>query len=373
MHEDNHLRITMDILLILALISHQSYLNVNVIPVIRELLLHNQEVVIPEFGSFLITQRPAQLNKVTRELSPPTTSIRFDKKLQSDDGKLTGALAQKLKLGNAAALKAIGIFIQESQTAIKEKGTVLLEGLGTLSLEKTGDIIFMAEEELLDRIKLFELPKLNIPGKAPEPPVQKKVVIPEQAVNITAPKKKKWWIPAAVLMVIIGLAAGIYFSGYYLKIKSALEAGISKTEVRDQNLTFGKRNEQESVPVKSDSLTEQISKELDERTAREKALSYQQPAQAVAEPHETPTVEANLVVSSADKVYHIIAGAFLIPNNADRQKAVLEQKGFSPVILPKNGDYYMVSLGSYGTSAEATKAMNEIKRTLDKEMWIMKR
>jgi cell division protein FtsN len=81
----------------------------------------------------------------------------------------------------------------------------------------------------------------------------------------------------------------------------------------------------------------------------------------------------NLIEELRRKKYHIIAGAFLVPNNAERQKKEMEKRGLQAEVLPKRGDYFMVSLGSYDTQQEATKAMNELSKSLDKQLWIMKK
>jgi nucleoid DNA-binding protein len=345
---------------------------VNIIPVIRDLLLRHQKAVVPGFGTFFIIQRPAQLNKVTRVLTPPATVVRFDKNQQLDDGQLAGYLAGKLKMKDADALMAIEQFSKITVSGLIEKGSVVLEGLGILTREKSGDYSFSPDEDILKRINLVELPKINIPSQ-PEK-VQPPLVKPPEVI---IHKKKRRWIPAAILVLVVGLGAGIYFTGIYKNMLADLKGtGINKEEIKeDEKLVFGKPNEPDSSQVKKDSLRDQISRELDEKISREKALAFKEETKK-PEP-EPKAEEIRKSVKPApvmdQKAYHIIAGAFLVPNNAERQAELLNKKGYTATVLPKRGDYFMVSLGSYDNSDEATTAMRQIKGKIENQLWVLKR
>lgn len=370
---------------------------VNIIPVIRDLLLRHQKIVIPGFGSFIVVKKPAQLNKATRDLIPPSVTVRFDPKQKSDDGRLTAAIRSKQHQSEAGALKVIGDFIKATEDAINLNQRVMLDGLGSLVKSKSGDLDFIPDEGFLTRMKIFELPKLSIPEAEPSKPAPASVTTPNttpaapvtpQRVNPVQPsvpkaaapintavnqvhrRKRRWLVPAGIVLLLVALAAGLYYSGTYSKIRSQIERQLSGRITDDKKLTFGERNET-GFTAKTDSVTEAISRQLDEKTSQEKALSYKEPISAPVET-TTPSLPTERAISTGKK-YHIIAGAFLVPNNAERQKKEMEKKGLKPEILPKRGDYFMVSLGSYDTQQEATKAMNELSKTLDNPLWIMKK
>jgi len=347
---------------------------VNITPIIRELLLRNQKAVIPGFGTFIILQRPAQLNKISHVLTPPSNEIRFDSSQQSDDGKLSGYLVQKLKQNRTMATETIDQFINTSADQLRVKGVVSLEGMGTLTREKSGDITFKPDEELLKRTNFFELPKLNIPVTQPVSPGSV-TEAPRERQVVSAKKKRGWWIAAALIALFIGLLAVGYFTGMvdsFLAGDETITVG-SKTNRDSDKLVFGSRVASDGSQNGTDTLKEKISRELDERTARENALMYEE-----AEPKPTEKLKNTIsepvqpALTATNKPYHIIAGAFMVPNNADRQKFQLERKGFSPVLLPKRGDYFMVSLGSYDSHEQAVAAMRLLRRKLEQELWVMK-
>jgi nucleoid DNA-binding protein len=305
---------------------------VNIIPAIRELLLRNRKVVIPGFGTFLIHKRPAQLNKITRIISPPSLDILFDSSETGDDAQLSDYLAQKSKKSKDIINEAIDHFVQDAKGQIDDKGNVSFEGMGTLSKEVSGGILFKPDEELLKRLSLVELPKLNIPSVKPEEATPVSNVISQQPV-VTGRRRFRWWIPAAIGALLIGTSAIIYFTGFYEKFIPGHKAGVTTLETEDNDrLVFGHRADADSTQIQTDTLREKISRELDERTSRQSALSLE-----------------------------------------ETKKVNLGKKGLSPVLLPKKGDYYMVSIGSFDTQEQAVAAMKKLRSELKQELWVMKR
>lgn len=367
----------------------------NIIPIIRELLIRNQKAVIPGFGNLVILQRPAQLNRATRELAPPTRELSFKSSRQTDDEQLVLYLARKNKQKPEVVKEAVNIFVKTAGERIEADGSFLLEGLGRIDKDSSGEFTFTANEELLKQISLFDLPKLNIQpaqqeSKAETKPVTKPapqpVPQPVPQVDKVFPviynkKKSRWWIPASIIAFLVGIAAFAYFTGFYERflVDRKTEVLLAESESQEERLVFGNRASTDTVSNKEDSLKAIISRQIDEQTARERALSYQEsrtekPASATPEPKQVATPEPVKTTDMAtDKPFHVIAGSFTILENAERQMAKLQKKGFSPAMLPKTGKYYMVSLGSYNTAEQARTAKQQFKDQLDQELWLMER
>jgi nucleoid DNA-binding protein len=348
---------------------------VKITPIIRELLLHNQKAVIPGFGSFFILQHSAELNRITHVITPPSIEICFDQSQQSDNGQLSEYLVKRLKQNHTLAQEAIGQFVKTAEDELRSKGVLLLEGLGVLTLEKSGQVTFKPDEELVKRTRLFELPRLNMPiaqpvSSARTPDAPKERYVP------AGRKKRRWWIPAALVAFLFGLFAVGYFTGIYEGFTSGSKSGVEDNESvgSADRIVFGDRVEADSSFGETDTLKEKISQELDDRTARENALAYKEAESNLAVQNQNPLSEAvQPVATNLEKPYHIISGAFLVPNNAERQKRQLETKGFAPALLPKRGDYFMVSIGSYDTHEKAVMAMRQMRGKLKQELWVMKR
>jgi hypothetical protein len=173
----------------------------------------------------------------------------------------------------------------------------------------------------------------------------------------------------------VGLLAAVKLTGNLDELVSDIKAlvGIEKEPVTER-LVFGNSVEEGGDSVTNDTLLAQISRELDEQMAREKALAYKESGStsAIKEKTDQPKT-AHIATVGINKPYHIIAGAFREPENAEKQKAALQQQGYSPAILPRQRNFYMVSLGSYDTDKKATSAMKQFSTKIDIELWVLKR
>lgn len=79
------------------------------------------------------------------------------------------------------------------------------------------------------------------------------------------------------------------------------------------------------------------------------------------------------LISSIDKLsFHIIAGAFRIPDNAVKKLNQLKALGYNARILGINQvGLTRVSYGSYKNSVDARYNLAKIKKTIDKEAWLL--
>jgi nucleoid DNA-binding protein len=342
---------------------------VNISPLIRELLLIHEKIVIPGFGTFTLSHRPAEINKTTGFVNPPSKDILFDDRKKTDDGELAGSIMQKHQLTREEAAKSINLFVKSAEEQLRLAGTTTIEGIGYLGRDKSGKYSFKPMKELVSRINIFELPKLDIPVTRTVTPrtINPKPYVPPVVTDTE--EKRRWWIPLTIVAVLAGLSALVYFTGLYQRFTSREPVVLVSSDDSDEEerLVFGNRDSSGT-----DTAQERISRELDQRTAREEALLYEEAEKKPAEVIERPAPEpvSPVVPVISEKGYHIIAGAFEVESNAIRQKARLEKKGFSPVLLPKRGNFYMVSLGSFDSKGQATAALSQMKERLDQELWV---
>jgi len=84
-----------------------------------------------------------------------------------------------------------------------------------------------------------------------------------------------------------------------------------------------------------------------------------------------PTLELN-VVKEISKPYHVVAGAFQFPENADRKVKQLISKGFNAKIIGVNDwGLTQVTFDSYARRNDAINSLNKIKRTVSKDAWLL--
>lgn len=335
---------------------------------IKEILFTRGSVLIPGLGRLYTTHNPARIDKQENILIPPVRIIEFDAQIVLDDGKLSGFLQNKYKQNEHAVNQTISSFVEAVKNHLVAKGIAAIEGLGELKTSDSG-LIFQSYSRGHPYADI--LPSIEIPASVKKESIAPKTTVPsyptvkKSSRSISIP-----WIPITVLIVILGAAAAIYFTGIYNEVLPGLFGNRGEESVLfdDENkIVFGR------PPADTDSLQAEVSRHLDELTSKERALSYQEPeVQTEISPLTETVVPAGSEAITPAGPYHIIAGSFLVPNNAQRQKTQLEKQGYSPVVLPPSNTYYMVSLGSYETIVQATQAMEQFRLKLDIQLWIKK-
>jgi cell division protein FtsN len=85
-----------------------------------------------------------------------------------------------------------------------------------------------------------------------------------------------------------------------------------------------------------------------------------------------PLPTLNLEVESSKKSFHVIAGAFRFPENANRKVNQLLQEGYDARILGINKwNLTVVSYGSFSSRDDALENLSQIKKNVAKDSWLL--
>jgi len=83
-----------------------------------------------------------------------------------------------------------------------------------------------------------------------------------------------------------------------------------------------------------------------------------------------PTIKLN-VTKDISKTYHIVAGAFQFPKNAEKKANQLKKKGYNAEVVGVNKwGLTQVSFGSFSDRSEAFRELAIIRKNIAKEAWI---
>jgi len=340
---------------------------VNIASIIREHLLRNDQLIIPGFGTFRSVHQPARLNESTRLLIPPSKNIIFESQQKSGDSRFMLSVRKKLGLSESEADETVQNFLKDLEKNIRIAGKAVIEGVGEFIPDRNGRLKFKASEDLLNLSGVFALPEIEIPAPAK---VEKAYIPPPRPQELPAPvirPRKRWRVPVTLLVVLTGLAILAYFTGIFDPFPGIHGSGekVKSEGKKADRMVFGSRE-----VTGTDSLQGDVNRQLEERTARENALRFEENKQET-KVESLPVSTPNPPVSHAGP-YHIISGAFMEVANAEKKKGMLREKGLAPEILPRRGKYHMVSLGSYATKEEAAEAIRNLHEKLDQELWVMK-
>ena len=99
-------------------------------------------------------------------------------------------------------------------------------------------------KELMSRINIFELPKLDIPvtRTVTSRTINPKPYVPPAVTNTE--ERRRWWIPIAIVAMLAGLTALVYFTGLYQRFTSREPVVLVSSDDSSEGdrLVFGDRD-----------------------------------------------------------------------------------------------------------------------------------
>ncbi len=313
---------------------------------IKELILTNECVILPQFGGFVTKYRPAKIDPRNKILAPPSKEIEFHGELTKDNGLLVNYIARKNKTFNTRARRLIEDFVNEINARLDNGEKVVFEGIGIFVRDKdSGRLLFYSlsdENYLIDSYGLMdlELDELATHGVAQEEEVK------TPAVKIVRRKQTGIWIAASIIVIILLLILIIPLTD------SVHLYRLRRSE--NEKIVFGKRRMPEQDTVKN------LEKIIDNATKKEVALFYSEPEKKYDED----------ILSGTGK-YYIVAGSFKKLGNAQRLKTDLLNHGYSPQILQTKNGYYRVTLSSFDNRNIAIRELERIRKDLNLTVWIL--
>lgn len=298
---------------------------------ISDLLYRYECVIVPNFGGFVTNEFSAKVNSFTHTFCPPYKKISFNSHLQNSDGLLANYIASSNKISYLEATQLIQETVDSWKNKIKNEA-LNLNNIGNLSLNENGNYVFEPSKDVNYLTSSFGLASFTSPTvKRIE--YQEKVRTLETVVPVIASEEKE----KRKTPVLLKYAAAITFAIFL--------AGIG-------NDYYNQRQEI-ATAEKSQSI---LDKKIQEATF---VIS-------------NPLPEIVLNVAKESKNYHVVAGAFREPQNAEKKVKQLLDKGYNAKILGINKwNLTQVSFDSYATKEEAIKNLRIIKKTVAKDAWLL--
>jgi CCDC81-like prokaryotic HU domain 1/CCDC81-like prokaryotic HU domain 2/SPOR domain len=361
---------------------------INVAHYISELLFHHDCVVLPGFGAFVSTYMPARIHPTQHTFTPPGKQIVFNKHLHQNDGLLAQTIASESACTFDEAMKAISLFAETVSSKLKAGEKAELHNIGILSLDPEGNTCFESYPEINFLIDSFGLgtfqsmPVIREQITEKRKPVERVIQPVEEAlvsekgkvIPITEERsgRRRVWVAAAILLPLILLSA--FFIG------NQNPNGIA-------GISFGKKAPSYYQPIKwiSAVAKEQANAplEADANGIARIILADNAPAVIVnihkAIPDSTrvelPKRQGKSVYASPknDKLYYIIAGAFSVPQNAERFRKQLDAKGYKTQQFDHLRSQLMhIALASFTTKEEAENFLITIRADIP-QAWILKK
>ncbi|MBL7965804.1 MAG: SPOR domain-containing protein [Prolixibacteraceae bacterium] len=284
---------------------------------IKELLLLNDCVIIPDFGGFVANYKPASIEN--NQFFPPAKEVAFNNKLTSNDGLLVNYISDVEGIGYFEARQKLENFVEETQLNLERNRNVYFEGVGYLHYDSRENLQFepqLKQNLLVESYGLqnFSYEKLY-QRQMPKPAF--KVEYREPVPVVFQKRKLQKLVVAVPLLMAMALIPMKNNKEYLSKSDMGLWDAIMQ-----------------SAPVVSTNPTEQT------------------PADFTSEIVSQPVVEMK---------YFIIGGSFRSEENANKYLEQLKQQGYSGKNLGIFKGLHRIAMKGFSTMEEAQKELNSIR------------
>ncbi|MFC2129519.1 SPOR domain-containing protein [Bacteroidota bacterium] len=324
---------------------------------IRQILSRQEPVILPGFGSLIISQS-AGVAADKSKIDPPGIVIKFDAEHPKDDGKLAAEYAAGENIDPGEAGQQVLELIDAIKFKMDKGEKYDLDLVGTFSRDDDNRVRFDKDPNWIIDPDLFGLPTLDLleledePGPTKEntmssakdpatvkstpakkDPVQKEAVAMKKKMANRAPVNK-WaiiWIVIGTLIIVLALILLIPSKNGDYGIEFSRDGIVLKENVVGEDL--------QDAEESNELVTEEVEQEVVQ---------------------EQEVVENQIPVVSENNFF-VIAGSFQSLQNASELMESLKAEGFPSEIIMTESRLYRVSVQSYPEKQQAVDDLGRIK------------
>lgn len=362
---------------------------------IKEFLLLNESVIIPDFGQLKSKYESAEIDTKRSTIMPPKKVISFDSTVRVDDGALVNYISVQESITKTEAKDLIFKFVTETFVSTEQGGKVTIDEVGIFSNDKKKNLIFEPFENanLLDEAYGLQDVKLQTTDStakkiilstatATETKVTKKTTLKttESTAKIEKKSNSKLYIILGVAaLLVIGLVFWSYKTGLFDNAKTYVAdlTDFKKSDTQTEKIPVEANETGDNIDVntevtKQDTEVEETGTSESENIEKNKLETEKQAAVAEKTDQEEEKYVEPRVKADSKKTFHIIVGSYSAYEAAQKVAAKYKTQGYNSEVLEKENDVYRVTLGSYKYKEEALKNLEQFKKT-ESGIWILSR
>jgi nucleoid DNA-binding protein len=341
---------------------------------ISELLFEYESVIIPGFGAFVSSNRPALIDHVQGKLSPPSKKLTFNKNILVNDGVLLHHLQEKYELSQDEAQAAIDDFSIAIKKRLDNREIVEFPGVGRLYKDFENSFKFLqantnfnTDSYGLPEIQFFPVikkedrsaplakPQINIPKAASSKPLSKPKPEKKQR-NLGA------WLQTSMPWVILLSLVIIVLSIYFIQ----KDFGVTAVDPNDKTIPVNRINKRPAVDEKEDPKEDEIDYAADNR-----------PDPPVVQPDPEPEVEPEVDTEEPTlppnyKEAIVIIGAFSDENNAEKIIQEIYKAGYDAYTDKSKGNTRVGVQFAYESDQQYRSRLADIRKRFNEKAWVLK-
>ena len=346
---------------------------------ISALLFEHDCVIIPDFGGFVCNSASARVHAVKHQFHPPFKNISFNRSLKNNDGLLANEISQSEGISYSEANLRIAEYVEQLNKEIVSVRRFELKSIGTFISGEENILMFEQDETVNYLPEAFGLGTFYSSAIKREPIERKfertlkdQIIIPSKDKTETVIRKRTPVVRYLAIAASVLITASLIF----ISLKTDI---LKKTDFAGLN-PFGDEPTAlyqpdpkalpDNVVVKED-VSNMLAMASDTTRYLNIVIDGQIPIVVRMKQEEAPaiSVKTKTRTSKNDKHFHIVGGAFAVPENAEKFLSKLKALGYDARIIDKK--LHMVSYGSFASREEALQAIEKI-RAVQSDVWLMK-
>jgi cell division protein FtsN len=321
---------------------------------IKELLIANQGVIIPDLGGFVSEYEPACFDVSESKFLPPSNKIQFKPEYSYQDDLLIDFISEKENLSKEESKKLLADFVKDLKSLFQKGEKIDFPEIGTLSQDTKGTIHFIQAKETNLLTNSFGLKSINSKPIVNHPKETKTKALSKQKKS----HKKLIILISSVIFLLCLLSISWHFTEEFTRFNFASSNDVNSNSTNTSDISQTTVRNLDSI-AKADSVKALINESIDENTDKKDALFYSQPEEK----------EENTTYSQ----FYIIAGSFKKIENAEKYAIGIREKGFKTEIIESGENLIRISIFKYSNESEALKKLYELRQKSElKSVWILK-
>lgn len=354
---------------------------ISIAEAISDLLFVRDTVVVPGLGAFVKKPVSAKVNPVANYFTKPSCQIEYDPNLREDNDLVVNYIAEKNEIPEDEARRLLMMFVSDCFSSLKSGNKVVLSGIGSLSHDWAGDLVFKQNKSAnhnADAFGLCDFSPVSIATSRSKDDIKAEIArqqkdkntpmtVDEEAVHKDDKNHKGrlgWFYILLIATILLGIAYALdRFKVVDLGLTRPRPEKVERIEPWKIRLPSQANKRKTDVPAATVSDTVTPTDTVALATPPVENIAKPEPSKPEAIKPETVRPEANI---------RIIAGCFAQEDNAARLANSLKDKGYPNAFYEQRGSKWYVAFGRYATDEEATAALRDIRSKGDAKAWILK-
>jgi len=337
---------------------------------IRELLLKHDCVIIPGFGAFIGNYFPSRADRKEGLFEPPSRKITFNRHLTGNDGLLIGHVSAVTGKGYGEARDIVNDWSGELRTRIMTGNPVMIDHLGTFSLNYDRAIVFepdLTVNYLLSSYGLSAYHRRPVSGFD----VRKMAIEKRHTPAVYQPSMRSLITRAAVIIPVLVALALVPFNDRIFK-SNIEESNLNplaraELEFNREQIDADRSAAAAEINITGDSGTSDNS--VNEMKA---SLGLTVPVatanEGIRETITAPDTAANRAVARRTTAvvveeyrFMVIIGSFRGEDNALTMVEKLRRQGYDPEVAGGPDGFLRVSAQAFPTLDEAKVVLEKLR------------